>query len=126
MDCGEHDRLWYYAALAAAMDTDIKNDEFSHLQHRSLFSCAVEVLRTSCAHAKASKTKRFAAAWFSQELHHIILPTDNVTVPDAPARPDYVRIVSKHEKMKQGNRKAFVHRYPILYIYMSVVYEDET
>ncbi|RHY59817.1 hypothetical protein DYB28_004658 [Aphanomyces astaci] len=33
------------------------------------------------------------------------------SVPDAPSRPDYVRIVGKKEKVKQGNRKAFAHRY---------------
>ncbi|OQR84518.1 hypothetical protein ACHHYP_13267 [Achlya hypogyna] len=82
----------------------------AELSTRSLFSCGLEVLRTSCAEAKASKTRVFAAAWKDGTIHATSLPTDDLAaVPASPARPNYVKIASKTDKMKQGNRKAFAH-----------------
>ncbi|OQR91990.1 hypothetical protein THRCLA_08828 [Thraustotheca clavata] len=77
---------------------------------RSLFSCGLEVLNTSCAEYKAVKSRIIAAAWKDGTISAISLPTDKVgEVPDAPARPEYVKIAGKNDKMKQGNRKAFAH-----------------
>ncbi|RHY25852.1 hypothetical protein DYB32_008047 [Aphanomyces invadans] len=84
--------------------------DLTDLSSRSLVSCAIEVLNTSCAFAKATKTHAFANAWKSGELNVIMSVDDDLSdIPDAPSRPDYVRIVGKKEKVKQGNRKAFAH-----------------
>ncbi|CAK4401224.1 unnamed protein product [Aphanomyces euteiches] len=80
------------------------------LADRSLFSCAIEVLNTSNADAKATKTHEFATAWKAGQIQTVFGRDDDLSaVPDSPARPDYVRIVGKKEKVKQGNRKAFAH-----------------
>ncbi|KAF0693716.1 Aste57867_15356 [Aphanomyces stellatus] len=116
-------RLWYYvqpdvvptSARSTTTQTAISdsspvihNEE--SLVHRSLFSCAVEVLTTSCANEKAAKTQRFAQAWKDGRIRATTLASDDLnSVPHAPARPAYVRIVGKLEKVKQGNRKAFAH-----------------
>ncbi|KDO30603.1 hypothetical protein SPRG_04502 [Saprolegnia parasitica CBS 223.65] len=83
---------------------------YADLSTRSLFSCGLEVLRTSCAEAKAAKTRAFAAAWKAGTISATSLPGDDLAgVPESPARPAYVKIASKNDKMKQGNRKAFAH-----------------
>ncbi|KAF4140819.1 hypothetical protein GN958_ATG09992 [Phytophthora infestans] len=76
---------------------------------RTLFACALDVLTTGDAFAKADKTTKYVAQWKSGEINVICNEEDDVNnVPDHPARPENVEVVPAY-KAKQGSRKAFVH-----------------
>ncbi|KAG6578065.1 uncharacterized protein IUM83_10455 [Phytophthora cinnamomi] len=76
---------------------------------RTLFACALDVLTTADAFAKAEKTTEYVAQWKSGEIKVVCNEDDDVNnVPDHPARPDNVEVVPAY-KAKQGSRKAFVH-----------------
>ncbi|KAG7376702.1 hypothetical protein PHYPSEUDO_012867 [Phytophthora pseudosyringae] len=78
-------------------------------QTRTLFACALDVLTTGDAFAKAEKTTQYVALWKSGEINVVCNEEDDVNnVPDHPARPENVEVVPAH-KAKQGSRKAFVH-----------------
>ncbi|KAF1794399.1 Ferritin-like superfamily [Phytophthora cactorum] len=75
----------------------------------TLFACALDVLTTGDAFAKADKTTKYVAQWKSGEIKTICNEEDDLNnVPDHPARPENVEVVPAH-KAKQGSRKAFVH-----------------
>ncbi|RLN65095.1 hypothetical protein BBJ28_00018252 [Nothophytophthora sp. Chile5] len=75
----------------------------------TLFACALDVLRTGDAFAKAEKTARYVAQWQSGAVSVVFNEQDDVSnVPDHPARPEDVQVVAA-SKAKQGSRKAFVH-----------------
>jgi hypothetical protein len=79
-------------------------------QTPTLFACALDVLKTGDAFAKAEKTTTYVMQWKSGDIKVVCDEDDDVNnVPDHPARPDNVEVVPAH-KAKQGSRKAFVHR----------------
>lgn len=79
-------------------------------QTPTLFACALDVLTTGDAFAKAEKTAEYVAQWKSGAIKEVCNEDDDVNnVPDHPARPENVEVVPAY-KAKQGSRKAFVHR----------------
>ena len=78
---------------------------------KSLFACAREALLTADAFEKAHKTAQFVQDWKSGVISCIVSSQDDTTdIPSAPARPDNITVVPM-SKVKQGSRKAFVHRF---------------
>jgi uncharacterized ferritin-like protein (DUF455 family) len=76
---------------------------------KTLFQCGLDVLLTSDAFEKASKTAEYVKKWQEGEIHEIYNENDDLqAVPDVPARPENVKNVAM-SKAKQGSRKAFVH-----------------
>lgn len=76
---------------------------------KTLFACALDVLRTGDGFAKADKSSKYAALWKSGAIEEIVSVEDETdAMPDHPARPDNVVVVAP-QKVKQGSRKAFVH-----------------
>ena len=77
---------------------------------RSLFACALDVLTTADAFAKADKTYKYVVLWQNGTIKAVCHDNDDVkSVPDHPARPTSVKVVPA-SRAKQGSRKAFVHR----------------
>lgn len=77
---------------------------------RSLFACALDVLTTADAFAKADKTSLYASQWRAGVVSAVADERDAVArgVPERPSRPADVQVVDP-KQVKQGSRKAFVH-----------------
>lgn len=76
---------------------------------RTLFACALDVLTTSDAFAKADKTSAYVSQWRDGSISAVVDERDDVNgVPERPSRPADVQVVDP-KKVKQGSRKAFVH-----------------
>lgn len=73
----------------------------------NVVECALDVLLTKDAFEKARLSTFYSEKW-ARGLISLVVPSGPVDVPNCPARPDNVRIVSM-EHMKSGSKKAMIH-----------------